>query len=331
MCFKRKNKVENNDVIYGLLEEARNNQQGICISLTGAWGVGKTYRWENEIKRYFKESEIVYISGFGKTELSEFKLELLDKSLKTKGGWSKFFNGLLITAISTFIIGGVIFNISGEVENRHWFWITLGVIVGISLLGAIRYYASLVKYFSNKILGVDHNNIDFKRIWGKAKKPVLCFDDLERIAVEDWACSILGFIEELKNAGFPILLICAPEAKCSEAWQKFKEKVVGRTFVQSPTEETLKKIIDNIDKYKILETLEKDYLKYLFDSWFKIDEEQYQDKDIVKHIKNNFRLLEAIINNIIFVKTKAIDYRDLDKNIKESLLSFIGLYTVIIF
>lgn len=183
MCWKQKNKEQDKkqDVIADLLQEAHQNETQICISLTGKWGVGKTYRWNKDIKSCFAENEIIYISGFGKTELSEFKLELLDKLLKAKVWWSKVLTGLLITAISVFIIGGVVFNITGGIENKHWFWITLGVIASISLFGAILFYTSLVKYFSNKILGVDHNNIDFKRIWKSKKKPVLCFDDIERV------------------------------------------------------------------------------------------------------------------------------------------------------
>lgn len=333
MCFKRKNKVEKNDVIYDLLEKARNNQQGICISLTGEWGVGKTHRWEHNIKQYFEESEVVYISGFGKTELSEFKLELLDKLLKNKSRASKFLIGSAIVAISTFIIGGVVFNIAGGVENRHWFWITLGVIVGISLLGAIFCYASLVKYFSNKILGVDHNNIDFKRVWKTAKKPILCFDDLERIAGADCSHSVLGFIEELKNLGYSILLIINPVENITEPWRKFKEKVVNRTFIQLPVKETFNSVIS---KYQLLDETEKVYLETIFDLWSKINknEEQWDKKDwdiIFGHIKSNFRLLEAIIKNIIFVKKHVQSYDKLDPNIKLSLLSYIGLYTVIRF
>ena len=286
MCRKQKNieQDKKQDVIADLLQEARQNQTQTCISLTGKWGVGKTYRWNKDIKNHFAKNEVVYLSGFGKTELSEFKLELLDKLLKAKGWWSKFLTGLLITGISVFIIGGVVFNITGEVEDRHWFWITLGVIAGVSLLGTIFYYTSLVKYFSNKILGVDHNNIDFEHIWKSKNKPILCFDDLERSSFDDANCNILSFIEELKKQGYPVLLILNPDSKHSEFWQKFKEKVVTRTFVQLPTKETFDKVISK-EEYQQLDDVEKAYLEEIFGLWSKT----VKNKELVN--ENDFEII----------------------------------------
>lgn len=332
MFNRKKKEIEQHDVIYDLLKAARNENKGTCIALTGAWGVGKTHRWEHDIKKCFKENDVIYISGFGKTELAEFKLELLDKILKNKNFIVKFCTWLMCSIISTIIIGGIVFSIFGFAD-KTWFWTSLMVVFGISAVLSIYYYTSLVKYFSNKILGVDHNNIDFKRIWKIGKKPILCFDDLERIVNEDCSCSVLGFIEELKNLDYQILLITNPEAGLSESWRKFKEKVVNRTFVQFPLEETF---ISVISKYQLLDKTEKFYLKTIFDLWSKThkNKEAWEEDDwdvIFGHIKSNFRLLEAIIKNIIFVKNKVKDYDKLDPNIKMSLLSYIGLYTVIKF
>lgn len=330
---KQENNNKKQDIIVDLLRKAKQDGRGMCVSLIGAWGVGKTHRWETDIKSCFKGNEVIYISGFGKTTLSEFKLELLDKLLKAKGWLSKFFTGLLITAISVFIIAGVVFNITGGIENRHWFWITLGVITIISLVGAISFYTSLVKYFSNKILGVDHNNIDFKHVWKSKKKPVLCFDDIERVVFSENISGILGFVEELKNIGYPILLITNPTKDVAGMWKKFKEKVVNRTFEQLPVKETFDKVVA---KYQLLDDIEKEYLEKIFSLWSTTSKnEELVDKEdfqiIFEQIKSNFRLLEAIINNILFVKPEVADYDKLDKNIKFSLLSYIGLYTVIKF
>lgn len=330
---KQENDNKKQDIIVDLLRKAKQDGRGMCVSLIGAWGVGKTHRWETDIKSCFKGNEVIYISGFGKTTLSEFKLELLDKLLKAKGWLSKFLTGFVIIAISTFIIGGVIFNITGGIEDKHWFWITLSVIVGISFLGAIFFYSSLIKYFSNKILGVDHNNIDFKNIWTSKEKPILCFDDIERVVFSENISGILGFVEELKNIGYPILLITNPTKDDAGMWKKFKEKVVNRTFEQLPEKETFDKVMA---KYQSLDDMEKKYLEEIFNVWSKTvkNKELVNENDfeiIFEHIKSNFRLLEAIINNILFVKDKVNNYAKLDEHIKLSLLSYIGLYTVIKF
>ena len=330
MCFKRKNKVEKNDVIYDLLEEARNNQQGICVSLTGEWGVGKTYRWFKKIKKLFGRNNTIYISGFGKTELSEFKLELLDKLLKTKSLLLKVWTWIVCSAISTIIISGLVLNLH-IFEDKILFYRALIGICIVSMFLSYLYHTSLVKYFSNKILGVDHNNIDFNNVWTSKRKPVLCFDDLERITFPKDLSSVLGFVEELKNMGFPILLIINPNADDSDLWSKFKEKVVNRTFVQTPIKEDFESVIS---KYHPLDKIEKLYLETLFERWFKINKnkEQWAESDwgiMFGHIKSNFRLLEAIIKNIIFVKKHVQSYDKLDPNIELSLLSYIGLYTAI--
>ena len=59
----------------------------------------------------------------------------------------------------------------------------------------------------------------------------------------------------------------------------------------------------------------------------KVDE---ADNDIIfLHIKSNFRLLEAIIKNIELTRKYVKNYSKLEKNIKLSLLSYIGLYTLV--
>lgn len=330
MLFKKNAEDIQRDVIFDLLEDARKNKLGRCVCLAGGWGTGKTYRWEHDIAPHFNERHVIYISGFGKTELSEFKLELLDKLLKNKSFIVKFGTWFVCSVISTIIIGGIIFAIVGF-ENKTWFWKTLLSIWSVSSIFSLCYYTSLVKYFSNKILGVDHNNIDFKRIWKIGKKPVLCFDDLERVASTDDCCKILGFVEELKTLGYPILLIVNPAANNSRSWKRFKEKVVNRTIKLEATKNTFNLVVS---KYSFLDKDEREYLNKIFNIWTGI----YMDKDkvdefdneiIFLHIKSNFRLLEEIIHNIELVRKHVKNYSRLEKSIKLSLLSYVGLYTLV--
>ena len=332
MWFKKGKNTnkKSHDIICALLENKRKSKNGFCVCLSGGWGTGKTYRYLKDIAPYFSKREIVYISGFGKTDLSEFKLELLDKLLKNKHFIVKFFTWFICSIISTTIIGGIIFTVVGF-ANRTWGWSVLLSIWSSSAILSLYYYTDLVKYFSTKILGVDHNNIDFKRIWTIGKKPIICFDDIERVSVSGDCCRILGFVEELKTFGYPILLIINPSANNSGLWKKFKEKVVDRTIKVEPTKNTFKSVLS---KYSFLDKVEKEYLENIFNIWSmtymnkdKVDE---ADNDIIfLHIKSNFRLLEAIIKNIELTRKYVKNYSKLEKNIKLSLLSYIGLYTLV--
>ena len=47
--FKKWNKEalpEKQDVIADILK-SKAHKNGICVALTGGWGIGKSYRWEN--------------------------------------------------------------------------------------------------------------------------------------------------------------------------------------------------------------------------------------------------------------------------------------------
>lgn len=332
MLFKKKKRAnkEHHDIICDLLENKEKSKRGFCVCLAGGWGTGKTYRCLNDIVPYFDKRQIVYISGFGKTDLSEFKLELLDKLLKNKHFIVKIFTWFTCSIISTIIIGGIIFTVVGF-ANKTWFWTTLLSIWGVLAILSLYYYTSLVKYFSTKILGVDHNNIDFKRIWAIGSKPIICFDDIERVSLSEDCCRILGFVEELKNFGYPILLIINPSANNSGLWKKFKEKVVDRTIKVEPTKNTFKSVLS---KYSFLDKVEKEYLEIIFNIWCmtymnkeKVDE--YDNDIIFLHIKSNFRLLEAIIRNIELTRKYVKNYSKLEKSIKLSLLSYVGLYTLV--
>ena len=68
---------EQTDIITDILTSGP-KKEGICVSLTGNLGIGKTYRWNNVIAQELKAKKFktVYISCFGKSQLCDIKLEL---------------------------------------------------------------------------------------------------------------------------------------------------------------------------------------------------------------------------------------------------------------
>ncbi len=57
----------------------KNNKDGIVVSLQGAWGIGKTYFWNEFAKNTWNENQQVYISLFGKHSLDDIKKQIVLK------------------------------------------------------------------------------------------------------------------------------------------------------------------------------------------------------------------------------------------------------------
>lgn len=334
--FNKQNKkapTEKQDVIADILKSnSLRNGEGICVALTGGWGIGKSYRWENSIKPALGKRSSIYISCFGKSKLSDIKLELLDKIIKSRRLYIKLFLGAVISIVTFVILSGIIFGTDLQVIKNHWL-ITLIIILIASVIVTFCFYVPLIKYFSNKIIGVDHNNIDFARFYKRTEKPILCFDDIERMSEkQDDNSGILGFIDDLKKSGYPILLIFNHKflRENENEWLRFEEKVIYRLFIQENTDYVFNCILSEYD----LSEKELHYIKSIYNNFmiFEATKDSYEDKEadfIDNYIKYNFRLLKKIIDNIVSIRKHIKNYVDLDPNISDVLLSYIGLYTTV--
>lgn len=318
------------DVIAELLinKKANKSTNGICVSLIGNWGVGKTYRWEKSIKKDLENNGFkwIYISCFGKNELCDIKLELLYQIIKTKHPVIQFIIGFCLAIIFYILTCGIIFNMNGWTFSFSASLIIFALYC--VLVGFL--YDTLVKYLANKFIGVDNNNIDFSNFY--KNNLVLCFDDIERITINKNDIGILGFFENLKNLGFPILLILNPKiftAK-SEEWEQFEEKVIDRPFIQEGTDSTFNSILSDYE----LNDNEQRYIKTVYNNFLQFNNEkaEYEEPDaefVESHIQYNFRLIKKILDNIVFIRKHVKNYQDLDPNMSDALLSYIGLYTII--
>ena len=70
-------KIEEN--LYNLLIKEKNKE--VVILISGEWGLGKTYFWNNFIKKYknveLKDKQIAYVSLFGISSLNDIKTSIL--------------------------------------------------------------------------------------------------------------------------------------------------------------------------------------------------------------------------------------------------------------
>ena len=255
----------------------------------------------------------------------------MDKIIKSHRFLIKILLWAVISTITFIILSGITFATELQIIKDYWIT-TLVIILVASGILTFCFYVPLIKYFSNKVIGVDHNNIDFARFYKMTEKPILCFDDIERMSEKQDNSGILGLIEDLKKSGYPILLILNHHfiPQNENEWLRFEEKVVDRPFIQENVEYTFNCILS---EYALNEK-ETHYIKAIYNKFltFDADKDSYDEKEfnfIDKHIKYNFRLLKKVLDNIIFIREHIKNYDKLDQNISEVLLSYIGLYTAI--
>ena len=202
-------------------------------SISGEWGVGKTYFWQKFFIEKYKEElakkQIAYISLFGQESLNEIKTNIVLQISKPQKLLNSFKEKIK--------------NIKGTVFK--------GDDINLSLDGGS--VAALLSLFTSN---------DFKDV-------IICFDDFERLSSKIDLKDIMGLISYLKEQkNCKILLILnekeleklsdIDKKKYSEIFALYKEKIVDYDFMYSVD---IVNLFDTV--YKNLENKEhiKDFFK----------------------------------------------------------------------
>lgn len=313
----------NTDCISDILTR---DTKGKVVVLTGKWGCGKTHRWDNEIKPKLKQ--FAYVSAFGKQSVDDIKLELLDKLIINKSWWFHLFLRItltIITSILTIPLMGNILALYYSDKIPHLYSLSLILLgVVISLIYISIFYKPLIKFFTLKIMGVNHTNIDWK-ILTKNRPYVLCFDDIERLPKSNDFERILGFFEELKEIGFSVLLILNDEKFGNNtSWKEFREKVFTKHY-SNPVEGVIDKVLA---KYPELCKDEKDYLikvhNNLLNAAKNISSYLAQYHSAINDLSANFRFIEKIIKAFNDVRIITKNYNNILPSSKTQLLIYIA-------
>jgi len=193
-----------------VMMEFLTSDQHDVLALTGAWGVGKTYAWNQALmdnKNQIKLSKYCYVSLFGINTLAELRTSLFVKTKAVK---------MLGTSLNA------------ETINQNW------ATLASSGLGQVyARFGSLLKgipHGSNISVGIEALAQHFVR------DTLICLDDFERqtaLKVED----ILGLISELKEEkGCKVALIFnAEQLGAKDDYRAYKEKVVDYEVLYAPT------------------------------------------------------------------------------------------------
>lgn len=214
--MSNKNKIE--EALYDLI---LTEEREFVAMLSGEWGIGKTYFW-NEFKDKYLQNEknVVYISLFGLNSLDDIKNEIIIQLSK----YTKYLNkyrdkfksikgGNLKSNDMTLSIGGAVIN------------------------------ASLSLFSTN----------DFKNI-------VICFDDFERLSDKVSLKDVMGLVSQFKEQKKCKIIMILNEKelnklsdidgkKHDEIFALYKEKIVDYNFNYQPSFDEIFEVVKNEIKY----------------------------------------------------------------------------------
>lgn len=193
-----------------VLQEFLTSDKRDVLALTGAWGVGKTYAWNEAVmeqKGNIKLPKYCYISLFGIATMAELRMALFMKSVSTKTIGAK---------------------LNRETITEDW-----GALSQNFLRQGLAKFGSLLKtvpHGSTVSLGLEALAPNF------VHDTLICFDDFERqttLKPEE----ILGLISELKEEkGCKVALIFnAEKLSSAEKYRAYKEKVIDFETIYAPT------------------------------------------------------------------------------------------------
>lgn len=260
-------KTENIKNVINRLIES--NEYAILIS--GAWGIGKTY----EIQEYIKSKEV---------DIKEKKIKIAYTSLFGKNSLDEVNTELYQIFHPAKKVLNVITNVAKLIN------------VGVGLSCGI-----------NLNLNEDKLNVSDKLKLKKKIPSLIILDDFERKSDKISSEELLGFINNLTNQGFKVVVLADLDAKDGKKNKKFeitkvanKEETVEHYISKINFSDDIlgvykEKIFDRI--YKITDTPE-DVIKTLFGEDYK-----YINDKMLKEFNDNIRM--AIKANSLFLQIKA--------------------------
>lgn len=193
-------------LLKSFLEDERND----VLALTGAWGVGKTYVWDQALKASkdkIKKTKYCYVSLFGINTMKELRMALFVKS------------------VSTSTIGT---KLDFETVNKDW--LELGRNLGRSISTGLSAIAQKVPNGGAVSVGIEMIAPHFVR------ETLICIDDFERKS-ELKPQDILGLINELKEEKKckVVLIFNAEKLASKDEYRAYKEKVIDLEVLYAPT------------------------------------------------------------------------------------------------
>ncbi len=199
------------DTVKIVAERFLKSRKPEILALKGAWGIGKTYTWDQIVKSHKDEAALkhyCYISLFGLSSISQLALSIFTTTRECK------------------LIG---IPLSLAVVNEHWVSLSKASIKKLTSLARMGDFP----YSKNISVGLDQLAPSL------ISDTIICLDDFERSQLKTE--EIMGFISNLKEKrGCKVVLIFNEEElqEKKDTYKKYREKVIDieLLFAPSPVE-----------------------------------------------------------------------------------------------
>jgi len=267
-----------------------------ALLITGEWGVGKTYFFNNILS---KEIE--------KTSIKE------DERVKYKSIRVSLFG---VTSIDD--IGRTIF-------TELFPFIAEGVKIGKNLAKLLLNIPIVKEFIPDKIpelIGeIETDEVKNNMINSKADRLVICFDDLERISGNFSIESLIGYVNNLtENYDFKVIIIGNTDKIKGDKFNEIKEKLIGREIeFKINIEEVFDTLIQNefqsFSLYIDFLQKEKDFICSFF--------QEYRNIRTLKFVLRYYHEIHSKIEEI------ALKIKYIQSN-KDALLKDTLLFTICI-
>lgn len=302
---------------------------GNVVALVGAWGTGKSYLWNNTIKPELEATgkKVFTVSLFGKTSIADVKKEMLNLAISA-AGWTKPILGFLATVFLTvvlFVFLSQIDFLDNCITNFKDMVFIISLL--ISLFVVCRYFSYILKFVGQKVIGFDHNNIDFAQIFN-ASKTVLCFDDFERMNYDGSVYELLGFVQHLSEVGFSVLLILNDkefDRENNEVWSRFREKVVKKPFPHD-FDNVLNLVLQDCQASGVI----KEFVVFVHKQLNNIKTDSFS-KDaliLIDRFSNNFRFIKKLTLELQKIESHTKGFAKLEQTAVQGVLFFV-LYMLV--
>lgn len=219
------------------------SETNYALMITGEWGVGKTYYFNNILKNQIKKT-------------STFK----DNERKYKPIYISLFGLKSVEEIQT----SIFLNLYPLLKNKT---IKLAANIGKVLIKGIMNLKNLGDYYDF----VSEIDIDEKD-WIKLNELVICFDDFERLSDKLNIEEFIGFVNTLvENENVKVVLIANENKIKKENYHALKEKVVGNSIEFIPDfKDSFNNLINiKFQDYKIYHSFLKQNSDYIYNAFFK--------------------------------------------------------------
>ena len=214
-----------------------NENKGIAIAITGSWGIGKTFFWNEFIKEQIKQEKIERGQYY-------YKVTLVDK----KAVFDKKYSYVSLFGIET--LSDLKTQIYTQLSGHHF---PVKEQPKFEVPRWVKAIASGLKEEKVSQLGFSASMRFFdSMLFAQVKDAIICFDDFERMSNKLDIKDVMGLANQLKlEKNCQVILILdedKAEGKNKKKYAEYKEKLIDETIIIKSVEPLIRANTKDMDE-----------------------------------------------------------------------------------